>query len=122
MNCCRRKKNKHEVRQVLVGRDKNHHYKHNEIKTTKYTAWNFLPKALAIQFMRPANVIFLVTAILQSITIISALSPFTAVAPFIVVISVSLAREAFEDYVMSRLSRRSVTRTTKPPMPRRLCI
>ena len=53
-----------------------------------------------LQFLKPANFIFLLTAILQCITVISALSPFTAVAPFIVVLAIRLVREGYEDYVL----------------------
>jgi phospholipid-transporting ATPase len=50
------------------------------------------------QFRRYANVYFLACAILQSISVISPLQPFSAVAPLIFVLSLSLAREGFEDY------------------------
>lgn len=53
--------------------------------------------ALLIQFMKIANVYFLVVAVLQSIPSISPLSPFTAIAPLIFVLTVSMIREAFED-------------------------
>lgn len=88
------------TRKVFVGPELNHHrYPTNRIHTTKYTPLNFIPKALLLQFIKPANTIFLMTAILQCITVISALSPFTAIAPFVVVLGISLVREAYEDYV-----------------------
>jgi phospholipid-transporting ATPase len=45
-----------------------------------------------------ANIYFLAVAILQSIPMISPLQPFSAVAPFVLVIAVSMIREAIEDY------------------------
>lgn len=59
---------------------------------------SFLPKALLYQFLRFANVYFLITAIIQSISIISPLHPFSAIAPFIFVLTVSLIREGVEDF------------------------
>ena len=78
-------------------------FKDNKISTTKYNAITFLPKALLYQFVRLANVYFVFTAVLQSIPIISPLSPATAIAPIVFVLTVSLIREAVED-----LKRRSL--------------
>lgn len=50
-----------------------------------------------------ANLYFLVIAILQSIKQISPLTPVTAIAPLVMVVSISLLRETIEDRV-SRLS------------------
>lgn len=69
----------------------------NNIKTSKYTINNFFLKALFLQFKRTANVYFLIIAILQSTPVISPLSPFSAIAPFIIVIGLSMFREALED-------------------------
>ena len=73
------------------------HFKDNKIDTTKYNIFTFIPKALILQFVRLANVYFLVSAILQSIPIISPLTPLTAVVPFVLVLSVSIIREGIED-------------------------
>ena len=70
----------------------------NYISTTKYNLLTFLPKALATQFRRYANIYFLLCAVLQSISVISPLNPFSAVAPLIFVLSLSLLREGYEDY------------------------
>lgn len=59
---------------------------------------SFLPMSLLLQFKRYANIYFLVTAILQCIPQISPLSAYVAVAPLIFVLSVSMAREGYEDY------------------------
>lgn len=71
----------------------------NGILTSKYNWWNFFPKSLILQFMRGANLYFLVSTVISCISIISPVSPFTAIFPIILVLSVSLSREAVEDYV-----------------------
>ena len=80
-------------------------FKSNKISTTKYNCFTFLPKALFYQFMRLANIYFLFVTILQCIPIISPLSPISAVAPFIIVISVSLIREGIEDHQRSKVDK-----------------
>ena len=74
------------------------HLKSNEIITTKYNIFTFLPKGLLIQFMRLSNIFFLIIAIVQSISIISPLNPITAIVPLIFVLGISLIREFLEDY------------------------
>lgn len=73
-------------------------YKNNYIRSTKYNLISFLPLCLFYQFKRVANIYFLLVAILQSIPLISPLQPFSAVAPFVLVISVSMIREGIEDF------------------------
>lgn len=88
--------------------DKEHphfHYKSNNISTTKYSLLTFLPKSLIFQFLRFANIYFLVTAIIQSIPYVSPLNPFSAIAPLIFVLGVSMSREAIEDFGRYRQDR-----------------
>jgi len=70
----------------------------NFIRTSKYTWLTFFPSACLLQFRRYANIYFLLTAILQSITVISPLDPITGWAPLIFVIGLSMLREGLEDY------------------------
>jgi magnesium-transporting ATPase (P-type) len=79
------------------------HFVSNYISTTHYTAWNFFPLSLFNQFKRLSNFYFLVIAILQSIPAISPLNPFTAIAPLVFVIGLSMARDAYEDYKRYKL-------------------
>ena len=81
------------------------HFKNNTISTTKYNIITFIPKALLLQFVRLANIYFLVCAILQCIPIISPLTPVTAVVPLVFVLSVSIIREGIEDYSRSVLDK-----------------
>ena len=73
-------------------------FESNFVRTSKYTIFSFLPKALFLQFMRLANVYFLIIAILLSIKVISPLNPLTAWAPLIIVIAISMIREGYEDF------------------------
>ena len=82
-----------------------YHFKDNRIDTTKYNIITFLPKALIIQFVRLANIYFLVSAILQCIPIISPLAPASAVVPIVIVLSVSIIREGIEDYARAKLDK-----------------
>lgn len=77
----------------------------NYIKTTKYNIISFLPTAILIQFLRVANIYFLIIMILQSIPAISPLNPVTAVLPLLFVLMVSIIREGIEDYRRYRSDR-----------------
>ena len=81
------------------------HFKNNKIDTTKYNIFTFIPKALLLQFVRLANIYFLICAILQCIPIISPLNPATAVVPLVFVLSVSIIREGIEDYARAQLDK-----------------
>eukprot|EP00742_Colponemidia_sp_Colp-10_P004432 GILJ01004732.1.p1 GENE.GILJ01004732.1~~GILJ01004732.1.p1 ORF type:complete len:1202 (-),score=174.20 GILJ01004732.1:68-3673(-) len=70
----------------------------NDVITARYTIWNFLFISLFLQFLRLANIYFLLVAVLQSIPEISPLAPFSAVTPLAFVLGVSLARDAVEDW------------------------
>ncbi|KAJ0962834.1 hypothetical protein J5N97_027956 [Dioscorea zingiberensis] len=72
-------------------------YPANYVSTTKYSIATFIPKALFEQFRRVANMYFLVTGLLS----FSPLAPYTAVSailPLIIVIGVTMAKEAVEDW------------------------
>ena len=80
-------------------------YPNNIISTTKYNCFTFLPKALLYQFARIANVYFVAMAIIQCIPIISPLGASTAIAPIVFVFTISLIREAIEDYQKGKLDK-----------------
>ena len=81
------------------------HFHNNRIDTTKYNIFTFIPKALLLQFVRLANIYFLICAILQCIPLISPLNPVTAVVPLVFVLSVSIIREGIEDYARAKLDK-----------------
>lgn len=69
----------------------------NRVSTTRYTPSTFLPKSIFDCFKRYANIYFLIAAVMQSIPQISPLMPMSAILPLIIVISISVAREGYED-------------------------
>jgi phospholipid-transporting ATPase len=83
----------------------NKQHRTNKVSTTKYNIVTFLPKALLFQFFRLANIYFLIIAIIQSLKVISPLNPATSVTPLVFVITVSLIREAIEDYMRYRFDK-----------------
>ena len=82
-----------------------YHFKNNKINTRKYNWITFIPHALLLQFVRPANIYFLVCAVIQCVPQISPLSPVTAILPIVFVLSVSLIREGIEDYQRGKLDK-----------------
>ena len=80
----------------LKNREK-YNFTNNKINTRKYSWPLFIPKALLIQFARPANIYFLISAIISCIPAISPVNPITAIIPIVFVVTVSLIREAIED-------------------------
>ena len=93
------------INDTLKNREK-YNFPSNTINTKKYNWITFVPHALLIQFARPANIYFLVSAILNCIPSISPISPVTAIIPLVFVLTVSLIREALEDCSRQRLDRK----------------
>ena len=73
-------------------------YCDNSIRTSQYTLYSFLPIAIMNQYKTPFNWFFLVQAIIDCIPSISSVNPITTIAPVVVVLIISLIREAVEDY------------------------
>uniref|UniRef100_A0A803QJ41 Phospholipid-transporting ATPase n=1 Tax=Cannabis sativa TaxID=3483 RepID=A0A803QJ41_CANSA len=72
-------------------------YRGNYVSTTKYTVINFLPKSLFEQFRRVANIYFLIVACVS----FSPLAPYSAISvlgPLMLVIGVTVIKEAVEDW------------------------
>ncbi|RVX14225.1 putative phospholipid-transporting ATPase 9 [Vitis vinifera] len=78
-----------------------HKYGGNYVRTTKYTLATYFPKALFEQFRRVANIYFLICAIL-SFTALSPYSAFSTVFPLVVVVGVTMGKEAVEDWRRKR--------------------
>ncbi|CAM8946147.1 unnamed protein product [Rhodiola kirilowii] len=72
-------------------------FKGNSVSTTKYNVLTFLPKGLYEQFRRVANFYFLMISILST-TPLSPVSPVTNILPLSMVLLVSMAKEAYEDW------------------------
>eukprot|EP00271_Cylindrocystis_brebissonii_P001063 TRINITY_DN11308_c0_g1_i1.p1 TRINITY_DN11308_c0_g1~~TRINITY_DN11308_c0_g1_i1.p1 ORF type:complete len:1226 (-),score=383.78 TRINITY_DN11308_c0_g1_i1:67-3744(-) len=72
-------------------------YPLNAISTTKYNLLSFFPIALLEQFRRVANIYFLLAAVV-SFTPVSPYEAISLVAPLLLVLGVSMIKEALEDY------------------------
>ena len=75
-----------------------YNHRNNKIVQTKYNIITFFPKGILIQFLRFANIYFLIIAIIQMIPVLSPLSSSTALVPLFFVLVISLTREGLEDY------------------------
>lgn len=73
-------------------------YCSNSITSSKYNIYTFLPKQLRAQFSKVANCYFMVVAIMQMIPSWSTTGKFTTIVPLLIFISISIAREGFDDW------------------------
>ncbi|KAJ5514108.1 phospholipid-transporting ATPase [Penicillium fimorum] len=80
-------------------------YVSNSIRSSRYTLWNFLPRQLVAQFSKTANFYFMIVAILQAIPNLSTTGNFTTFIPLMIFVSISMAKEAFDDFRRYQLDR-----------------
>jgi phospholipid-translocating ATPase len=80
-------------------------YMSNRIKSSRYTVWNFLPKQLVFQFGKVANFYFLVISIMQMIPELSTTGTYTTIVPLMVFISISMAKEGYDDMRRNKLDK-----------------
>ncbi|KAK1964950.1 phospholipid-translocating P-type ATPase [Colletotrichum sublineola] len=73
-------------------------YASNFIRSSRYTIWSFLPKQLLFQFSKMGNFYFLVVGIIQAIPGLSTTGQWTTIAPLAVFVSLSMAKEGYDDY------------------------
>lgn len=73
-------------------------YVSNTITSSKYNIYTFLPKQLRAQFSKLANCYFMVVAIMQMIPSWSTTGQFTTIIPLMIFMSISIAREGFDDW------------------------
>ena len=72
----------------------------NAIRTTKYTIISFLPLNLMSQFRRFYNLYFLFGTILSfSLPAASPMDPSLLLTPLVVVVTITAAKDIFEDYL-----------------------
>ncbi|KAL1798035.1 hypothetical protein ACET3X_004641 [Alternaria dauci] len=72
-------------------------YTSNWIRSTRYSAWNFVPRQLVAQFSKLANFYFLVISILQMIPGLSTTGQFTTIVPLLFFVTLSIAKEGYDD-------------------------
>ena len=73
-------------------------YVNNVVTSSKYTIYSFLPKQLRAQFSKIANCYFMVVAIMQMIPGWSTTGHYTTIIPLCIFMSISMAREGFDDW------------------------
>ena len=88
-------------------------YIDNYIRSSKYTVWNFLPRQLFAQFSKLANFYFLIVSILQMIPGLSTTGTYTTIVPLMIFVSLSMAKEGYEDFRRHRLDNAENNRETK---------
>ena len=76
---------------------KPHKYPDNYVSTTKYNVVTFLPRSLFEQFLRVANLYFLLAAVL-SLTSLAPFTPPSLIVPLVFVVGTSMVKEAVEDW------------------------
>ncbi|KAI1135561.1 phospholipid-translocating P-type ATPase [Hypoxylon sp. FL0543] len=87
------------VRKVpLIDERSGSHYISNFIRSSRYTKWSFVPKQLYFQFSKLANFYFLIIAVLQLIPGLSTTGSYTTLIPLLVFVSISMAKEGYDDY------------------------
>ena len=72
-------------------------YDKNDIRTSKYTPFSFIPKNLFYQFQNVANVYFLTLIILGAFQIFGVQNPGLAAVPLVVIIVLTAIKDGFED-------------------------
>ncbi|KAI5955292.1 DNF3 [Candida jiufengensis] len=73
-------------------------YISNLVTSSKYTIYSFLPKQLRAQFSKIANCYFMIVAIMQMIPGWSTTGQYTTIIPLCIFMSISIAREGFDDW------------------------
>ncbi|KAK8154437.1 hypothetical protein BKA80DRAFT_313523 [Phyllosticta citrichinensis] len=80
-------------------------YVPNTIRSSRYNAWNFLPRQLFAQFSKLANFYFLCVSILQMIPGLSTTGTYTTIVPLLFFVSISIAKEGYDDLRRYRLDK-----------------
>ncbi|KAI8838402.1 hypothetical protein BC829DRAFT_493000 [Chytridium lagenaria] len=84
--------------EMLFNNKPSQSFPENAIRTTKYTAFNFIFKNLYEQFRRIANLFFLCLVILQFFPEYQTINPFVAALPLTAVIILTAAKDGMEDW------------------------
>ncbi|OAQ65310.1 phospholipid-translocating P-type ATPase, flippase [Pochonia chlamydosporia 170] len=73
-------------------------YISNFIRSSRYTAYDFVPKQLLFQFSKLGNFYFLVMGILQMIPGLSTVGRWTTIVPLGIFVAFSMLKEGYDDY------------------------
>ncbi|KAG3080922.1 hypothetical protein PI124_g19286 [Phytophthora idaei] len=72
-------------------------YSANTVRSSKYSALNFLPKSLFEQFRRVANFYFLIISLLQLCTDLSPTNEYSTIGPLMLALTATMIKEGLED-------------------------
>lgn len=92
-------------KQQLIDERTGRAYMDNTVRSSKYTVWNFLPRQLFAQFSKLANFYFLSVSILQMIPGLSTTGSFTTIVPLCFFVTISMAKEGYDDFCRYRLDK-----------------
>ncbi|KAF2087979.1 phospholipid-translocating P-type ATPase [Saccharata proteae CBS 121410] len=84
-------------KKALTDERTGHPYIGNTIRSSRYNAWNFLPRQLFAQFSKLANFYFLCVSILQMIPGLSTTGTYTTIIPLLFFVSISIGKEGYDD-------------------------
>nr|XP_014349180.1 PREDICTED: probable phospholipid-transporting ATPase VD [Latimeria chalumnae] len=73
-------------------------YTNNQIRTSKYTLLNFIPRNLFEQFHRAANLYFLFIVVLNWVPLVEAFQKEITMLPLVVVLAIIAIKDGLEDY------------------------
>ncbi|KUJ21927.1 phospholipid-translocating P-type ATPase [Mollisia scopiformis] len=97
---------------TLIDERTGHPYLGNQIRSSRYTLWNFVPRQLFFQFSKMANAYFLLVSILQMIPGLSTTGSYTTIAPLLVFVTISMGKEGYDDVRRYKLDKVENNRTT----------
>ena len=86
-------------------------YIDNTILSSRYTLYNFFPRQLFAQFSKLANFYFLCVSILQLIPGLSTTGTYTTIVPLLFFVTISMAKEGYDDLRRYRLDKAENNRT-----------
>ena len=79
-------------------RNKAYNFPPNFLKTSNYTAWNFLPLNLFNQFHEISNIYFFIVMCVSVVPHVSPITPASAVAPLIIVLTTAAFKDGYQDW------------------------
>ncbi|KAI0471575.1 phospholipid-translocating P-type ATPase [Xylariaceae sp. FL0804] len=89
----------------LVDERRGKRYISNVIRSSRYSLWSFLPKQLYFQFTKLGNFYFLCISALQQIPGLSPTGRYTTLAPLLAFVSLSMAKEGYDDFRRYKLDK-----------------
>ena len=99
-------------RYPLIDERRGHEYVNNVIRSSRYTLYNFVPRQLYAQFSKLANFYFLCVSILQMIPGLSTTGTYTTIVPLLFFVSISIAKEGYDDLRRYKLDKAENRLTT----------